>query len=53
MEQVEKKKAEEEKITWMEHDEQGNQIIKTKDGYTQNEEQSERTIWQRIQDAKK
>ncbi len=53
MEQVEKKRAEEDKITWMEHDEQGNQIIKTKDGYTQNAEQSERTIWQRIQDAKK
>jgi hypothetical protein len=53
MEQVEKKKSEEEKITWMEHDEEGNQIIKTKDGYTQNAEQSESTIWQRIQDAKK
>ncbi len=52
MEQVEKKKAED-KITWMEHDEEGNQIIKTKDGYQQNEEQSESTIWQRIQDAKK
>ena len=41
------------KVTWMEHDEQGNQIIKTKDGYQQNAEQNERTIWQRIQDAKK
>lgn len=43
----------EEKITWMEHDQDGNQIIKTKDAYQQNAEQSERTIWQRIQDAKK
>lgn len=40
-------------ISWMEHDEEGNQIKKTKEGYTQNAEQSERTIWQRIQDAKK
>lgn len=40
-------------VSWMEHDEQGNQIKKTKDGYTQNAEQSESTIWQRIQDAKK
>lgn len=65
IEQLEKKKDDErgyyiglndsdtEKITWMEHDEQGNQIIKTKDGYQQNAEQNERTIWQRIQDAKK
>lgn len=64
IEQLEKKKEDErgyyigldddkEKITWMEHDEQGNQIIKTKDGYQQNAEQNERTIWQRIQDAKK
>lgn len=53
MEQVEKKKSEQEKITWMEHDDQGNQIIKSKDGYTQNAEQSESTIWKRIQDAKK
>lgn len=40
-------------ISWMEHDEQGNQIKKIKEGYQQNAEQSERTIWQRIQDAKK
>ncbi len=40
-------------VSWMEHDEQGNQIKKTKEGYQQNAEQSERTIWQRIQDAKK
>jgi hypothetical protein len=40
-------------ISWMEHDENGNQIKKTKEGYLQNAEQSERTIWQRIQDAKK
>jgi hypothetical protein len=31
----------------------GHQIKKTLDGYEQNAEQSERTIWQRIQDAKK
>ncbi len=43
----------ENQITWMEHDGQGNQIKKSKEGYTQNAEQSERTIWQRIQDAKK
>ncbi len=56
MEQLEKKKDDAtpiEEISWMEHDEQGNQIKKTKEGYTQNAEQSERTIWQRIQDAKK
>jgi hypothetical protein len=40
-------------ITWLEHDEQGNQIKKTKEGYQQNAEQNERTIWQRIQDARK
>ena len=40
-------------VTWLEHDEQGNQIKKTKEGYQQNAEQNERTIWQRIQDAKK
>ena len=40
-------------ISWMEHDDQGNQIKKTKDTYQQNAEQNERTIWQRIQDAKK
>lgn len=64
MEQLEKKsddrghyigldKDEKDKITWMEHDEEGNQITKSKDAYQQNAEQSERTIWQRIQDAKK
>ncbi len=64
MEQLEKKgedrghyigldKEEKDTITWMEHDENGNQIIKSKDAYQQNAEQSERTIWQRIQDAKK
>jgi hypothetical protein len=42
----------ENKISWMENQE-GLQIKKTKDGYTQNAEQSERTIWQRIQDSKK
>jgi len=40
-------------VTWMEHDDAGNQIKKIKETYTQNAEQSERTIWQRIQDAKK
>ncbi len=40
-------------VSWMEHDEQGNQIKRIKENYTQNAEQNERTIWQRIQDAKK
>jgi hypothetical protein len=40
-------------ITWMETDDQGNQIKKIKDTYQQNAEQNERTLWQRIQDAKK
>jgi flagellar basal body-associated protein FliL len=40
-------------ISWMEHDEQGRQIKRIKENYTQNAEQNERTIWQRIQDAKK
>jgi hypothetical protein len=40
-------------VSWMEHDEQGNQIKRIKENYQQNAEQSERTIWQRIQDAKK
>jgi hypothetical protein len=56
LEQVERKKQDQpqpEEITWMEHDEQGNQIIKSKNSYQQNAEQNERTIWQRIQDAKK
>ena len=54
-EQIEKKKedASTSEIAWMEHDDQGNQIKKTKDSYQQNAEQNERTIWQRIQDAKK
>jgi hypothetical protein len=39
-------------IAWMENKD-GHQIKKTLDGYEQNAEQSERTIWQRIQDAKK
>jgi hypothetical protein len=54
LEQVEKKKQDDQgEITWMEHDEQGNQIIKSKNAYQQNAEQNERTIWQRIQNAKK
>jgi hypothetical protein len=40
------------KIVWMENQD-GHQVKKTLDGYQQNAEQSERTIWQRIQDAKK
>jgi hypothetical protein len=40
-------------VTWMETDDQGNQIKKIKDTYQQNAEQNERTLWQRIQDAKK
>jgi hypothetical protein len=39
-------------VTWMEN-EGGHQVKKTLEGYEQNAEQSERTIWQRIQDAKK
>jgi len=39
-------------VTWMEN-ENGHQVKKSKEGYEQNAEQSERTIWQRIQDAKK
>ena len=46
---IESKKNE---IVWMENKD-GHQIKKTLDGYEQNAEQSERTIWQRIQDAKK
>jgi hypothetical protein len=40
-------------VSWMEHDEQSNQIKRIKENYQQNAEQNERTIWQRIQDAKK
>ena len=40
-------------VSWMEHDEQGNQIKRIKENYQQNAEQNERTIWQRIQNAKK
>lgn len=40
-------------VSWMEHDEQGNQIKKIKETYTQNEEQNDRTLWQRIQEIKK
>ena len=40
-------------VSWMEHDEQGNQIKRIKENYQQNAEQNESTIWQRIQDAKK
>ncbi len=47
-EQIEKSSE----VSWMEN-EQGQQVKKTKEGYQQNAEQNERTIWQRIQDAKK
>ena len=40
-------------VTWMEHDENGNQIKKSKDTYTQNAEQNSSTLWQRLQDTKK
>lgn len=40
-------------VSWMEHDDQGNQIKRIKENYQQNAEQNESTIWQRIQDAKK
>ena len=49
-EQLDQNKTE---VSWMEHDNQGNQIKKTKESYIQNAEQNERTIWQKIQDAKK
>lgn len=39
-------------VSWMENVD-GHQVKKTKDTYTQNAEQSEKTLWQRIQDAKK
>lgn len=38
-------------VAWMENQE-GQQVKKIKDGYQQNAEQSERTLWQRIQDNK-
>lgn len=40
-------------VTWLEHDENNQQIKKIKDTYQQNAEQSDRTLWQRIQDSKK
>lgn len=40
-------------VSWMEHDQEGNQIKRVKENYQQNAEQNERTIWQRIQDIKK
>jgi hypothetical protein len=47
-EQVEKVNAE--KITWIEN-ENGNQV--KKEGYVQNQEQNEDTMWKRVKDAKK
>lgn len=41
---------EKQKVSWMEHDENGNQI--RKEGYVQNEEQIEGTIWNQIQTKK-
>ena len=40
-------------VTWLEHDENNQQIKKIKDTYQQNAEQSDSTLWQRIQDSKK
>jgi cell division protein FtsB len=41
-------------VTWLEHDEHNQQVKKsTEDTYEQNAEQSDRTLWQRIQDTKK
>lgn len=41
-------------VTWLEHDENNQQVKKsTEENYEQNAEQSERTLWQRIQDTKK
>lgn len=61
MEQLEKKEQSglderpgdylpENQVSWMEHDENGNQVIKS--GYQQNAEQNNSTIWQRIQNKK-
>jgi hypothetical protein len=47
------KNNEQSSVSWMETDDTGKQIKKTKDTYQQNAEQSDRTLWQRIQDAKK
>jgi hypothetical protein len=51
-EQLDKPK---EVVTWLEHDDSQTQVKKTKeiDTYQQNSEQSDNTLWQRIQDAKK
>jgi len=38
------------KVTWMEHDKEGHQI--KKEGYKQNEEQNDDSIWQQIQKGK-
>jgi len=41
-------------VTWLEHDENNQQVKKsTENSYEQNAEQSDRTLWQRIQDTKK
>jgi len=49
---IKEQESKKNEITWMEN-ENGHQVKKSKEGYEQNAEQSERTIWQRIQDAKK
>jgi hypothetical protein len=50
---AEEQTAPNDSVSWMEHDEQGNQIKKIKETYTQNAEQNDRTLWQRIQEIKK
>jgi hypothetical protein len=49
-EQLEKKKADD--VAWIEQDEKGNQIKKTLDGYQQNAEQNESTLWNRVKQSK-
>lgn len=49
-EQLEQKKKED--IAWIEQDDKGNQIKKTLDGYQQNAEQNESTLWNRVKQSK-
>jgi len=44
------KKRAKDKITWLENDKEGHQV--KKEGYTQNEEQTENSIWKEIQKGK-
>ena len=49
-EQLEKKKNED--VAWIEQDDAGHQIKKTLDGYQQNAEQNESTLWNRVKQSK-